>query len=180
MKGVVFVEFLEMVENRFSFEMSDRIIESSNLPSKGVYTSVGTYDYHEILTLVENLSQQTNIPAEDLLKEFGQYLFKRFYEMFPVFFEGVKSSFDFLSRVENYVHLEVKKLYADAELPTFECSFPEPEQLNMKYQSKRNLRYLAEGLIKACIEHYRESCNIEVKTVSGDPLTTLFLITKTA
>ena len=32
MKGVVFTEFLEMVEDRFSPEMADRIIEGPNLP----------------------------------------------------------------------------------------------------------------------------------------------------
>ena len=32
MKGVVFTEFLEMVEDRFSPEMADRIIEGPNFP----------------------------------------------------------------------------------------------------------------------------------------------------
>jgi hypothetical protein len=50
-KGIVFVEFIEMVDNQFSLEMSERLIEMTDLPSKGVYTSVGTYDFNEMLTL---------------------------------------------------------------------------------------------------------------------------------
>jgi len=42
MKGVVFTEFFEFVEGRFSPEIAEQIIESSALPSKGIYTSVGT------------------------------------------------------------------------------------------------------------------------------------------
>lgn len=44
MKGVVFTEFIEMVEGRFGLAMVDRIIEAAQLPSSGVYTAVGTYD----------------------------------------------------------------------------------------------------------------------------------------
>ncbi len=38
-----------MVEDRFSLEIAERLIEESNLDSRGIYTSVGTYDYQEIV-----------------------------------------------------------------------------------------------------------------------------------
>jgi len=44
MKGIIFTEFLEMVEDRFSPEIADRIIEAADLPSGGAYTAIGTYD----------------------------------------------------------------------------------------------------------------------------------------
>jgi len=176
MKGLVFVEFIEMVENGFSIEMSDRLIEMSDLPSNGIYTSVGTYDPQEMVTLVGNLSTLTGIPASDLLKNFGRYLFKRFVESFPNFFKGITSSFVFLSQVNSYVHLEVRKLYEDAELPTFECTSPVSGQLQMKYQSKRNLPDLAEGLILGCIDYYGEQLEVERKSIPGNPLATLFII----
>jgi hypothetical protein len=56
MKGVVFTEFLEMVEGRFGLAMADRIIEAAQLPSSGAYTAVGTYDYTEMVHLVNALS----------------------------------------------------------------------------------------------------------------------------
>ncbi len=42
MKGTVFTEFLEMVENILSPELADLIIEQSDLHSEGAYTSLGT------------------------------------------------------------------------------------------------------------------------------------------
>lgn len=61
MKGIIFTEFLEMVEDRFSPEIADRIIEASDLPSRGVYTAVGTYDHtdrHGVsLTSLKGLSR---------------------------------------------------------------------------------------------------------------------------
>ena len=112
MKGMVFTEFLEMVEDKFSSEVADWIIEQANLRSGGVYTSVGTYDHGEMIELVSCLSKKTGIPSADLVKSFGFYLFDRFHNMYPIYFKGVASSFDFLQRIEDYIHVEVRKLYA--------------------------------------------------------------------
>ena len=48
MKGLVFVEFVEFVEQEYSLEMVDRIIDNSALASGGAYTSVGVYDHREM------------------------------------------------------------------------------------------------------------------------------------
>src|SRR5688572_20439814 len=51
-KGIVFTEFMEMVESSFGLAVTQKILDHSNVPSKGVYTSVGTYDDQELLSLV--------------------------------------------------------------------------------------------------------------------------------
>ena len=175
MKGMVFTEFVEMVENRFSFETAERLLESTDLPSGGVYTSVGTYDHHEMVALVSNLSTMVGVPVPELLKAFGHHLFRRFVESFPKFFEGIGSTFEFLPQVHTYVHLEVKKLYPDAETPSFMCTTPEPGRMIMTYRSDRNLPDLAEGLVLACVEHFGESLTVVRETVGSD---TLFTITR--
>ncbi len=58
MKGIVFTEFLEMVEDKFGLETVDSIIENSNLPSEGIYTSVGTYDFNEMVSLITSLHKK--------------------------------------------------------------------------------------------------------------------------
>jgi hypothetical protein len=176
MKGMVFTEFFELVDAKFSIEVGERLIEMSNLPSQGIYTSVGTYDFQEMVTLVTNLSALSGIPVPDLLKEFGRHLFKYFFFTFPAFFEGIGSSFEFLPRVDDYVHLEVLKLYTDAELPSFSCAMLAPGKMIMTYQSKRNLADLAEGLILECIEHFDESLVVSKEIGRGEPPETKFMI----
>ena len=73
MKGIVFTEFLEMVESTFGLETVDYIITNSDLESKGAYTAVGTYDFGEMLRLVTNLSEKVNSPVDDLLYVYGTY-----------------------------------------------------------------------------------------------------------
>ncbi len=155
MKGLVFTEFMEMVEQTFSADMVDDIIEASALPSGGAYTAVGTYPHSEMVSLVQNLSRQTGVSAPDLIKTFGQYLFGRFIKLYPMFFINTPDAFDFLESIENYVHTEVRKLYPDAELPTFEIIRDGERSLTMIYRSQHPFAALAEGLIEGCLEHYQ-------------------------
>lgn len=75
MKGIVFTEFLEMVESEFGLETVDNIIEKADLPSQGIYTSVATYEFNEMVALVTQLSEEVDLPAGDLIYAFGLYLF---------------------------------------------------------------------------------------------------------
>ena len=179
MKGVVFTEFLEMVEEAYSFEMVDRIIEASELGSGGAYTSVGTYDHRELVQLVVNLGRFTDEPVPDLVRRFGEYMFVRFFQMFPVFFAESDTAFSFLAKVEGYIHIEVRKLYPDAELPSLLCETPEPGRFIMCYRSNRDFADLAHGLILGWIAHFGEQIEVR-READVDPLGTFtrFTLTK--
>ncbi|MHA6480870.1 heme NO-binding domain-containing protein [Paenibacillus sp. strain BS8-2] len=156
MKGIVFTSFLDMVEETFSLSLADDIIESSKLPSGGSYTSLGTYDHAEIIELISQLSARTGVPVAALVKAFGRYLFAVLVQHYPYFIEEHASTFDFLQRLDSYIHVEVRKLYPDAELPAFSFDASVPGTLVMVYSSTRPFADLAEGLINGCIEHYGE------------------------
>lgn len=167
MKGIIFTEFLDMVEEKFSPEIADKIIEASDLSTGGAYTSVGTYHHRELIEMVGHLSEESDIDVVPLVKVFGEHLFGRFVELYPEFFDGVDSCFDFLNLIENHVHVEVRKLYPDAELPTFATQQPKPQTLEMTYKSSRPFAPVAEGLIKGCIAHYQENITLRVEDLSG-------------
>ncbi len=166
MKGVVFTEFLEMAEERFSLEVVDGIIQRANPASGGIYTAVGTYPPAELVNLLSELSTATSTPIPVLLQEFGKHLLHRFVRGFPQFFE-VDSVFTFLQTIDSVVHVEVKKLYPEAELPSFECTPLENGQVTMTYRSPRRLADLAEGLILGSAEHFGETLAIHREDLSG-------------
>jgi hypothetical protein len=180
MKGIVFTEFVEMVETRFSPEMADDLLDTTPLESGGAYTAVGTYDHRELVAMVLNLSERTGVPVPALVKTFGQHLFGRFHILYPVFFEGVSDALEFLSRIEDVIHVEVRKLYPDAELPRFDISRPAHDQLVMIYRSDRHMGDLAEGMIEACIEHYGEPVTLVREVVPDDASAIRFALKKVA
>ncbi len=160
MKGIVFTEFVEMVESVFSPDTMDRVFDRVSLPSGGAYTSVGTYDHSEIVQLAVALSEETNTPVTDLVKAYGEHLFARFTQLYPDYFEGQNDTFAFLHHVENYIHTEVIKLYPDAEIPRFHFQTSSDSELVFDYLSTRHLGDVAEGLLRGCVSHFAE--NIEI------------------
>ena len=168
MKGVVFTEFIEMVESHFSPEMADRIITAARLPSGGAYTAVGTYDHGEMWSLAVELSKASNIPVPELMRSYGRHLFGRFAVSHPRLFEGTKSAFDFLQSLENVIHVEVRKLYPEAEMPHFEVLDRTDTRLVLLYESRRHFADLAEGLMHACAVHFGESIDITREALPVD------------
>ncbi|MES2116670.1 MAG: heme NO-binding domain-containing protein [Pseudomonadota bacterium] len=156
MKGVVFTEFMELVESRMGLEMLDRIITEAALPNDGAYTSVGTYDHAELVRLVGALSHATGMSVPALIHMFGEHLFERFAQGYPALFAEAHNSFDFLCRIDNVIHVEVRKLYPDAELPKLACARTADHELEVLYSSPRGFGDLAEGLIAGCIRHFGE------------------------
>jgi hypothetical protein len=168
MKGIVFREFIAMVESAYSVEVADRIINASNLSSDGAYTSVGTYPHQEMVELVTHLSAETDTSVPDLLYTFGRHLFQRFYLIHPEFVKTQASAFELLRRLDGHIHVEVRKLYIDAELPAFDYEEIGNDEMVFIYRSRRNLADFAQGLIQGCVEHFGESMAIERTDLSDD------------
>ncbi len=169
MKGIVFTEFLEMVEQRFTADLADDIIDAANLPSGGVYTAVGTYPHQEIVALVQALSARSGIGVAELLRGFGQHLFGRFAVAYPGFFTTTHNALSFLAGIEDIIHAEVRKLYPDAELPKFDVEAHTSRQLVLRYRSGRHFEDLAEGLIEGCITHFGGGISVERQQVDRGP-----------
>jgi hypothetical protein len=167
MKGVVFTEFLQMVESRFGADVADGLFEAGGLASGGAYTAVGAYDAGELVLLVGRLSERVGMPAAALVRAFGRYLFGRFAVLYPGLFAGVASAFDFLDRVDGVIHVEVRKLHPQASLPRFETRRTGHGGMEMIYRSQNPFADLAEGLIEGCGEHFGEAIGIRWEPLEG-------------
>ena len=178
MKGIVFTEFLQLVEDKFGLETVDEIIEKSELPSQGVYTSVGTYDFSEMLSLLTHLSDNTKISIDDLLLVYAEHFFSVLAESYPGLIEKYKDPIEMLASIENHIHVEVMKIYPDAELPTFEIIEKTNNSLIMIYKSSRAMYYFGLGLMNKTFEHFNSSAEIVLEKLKEDGTEVKFIITK--
>ena len=160
MKGIIFIHFLDMVETEFGDEVLDDIIEQCDLPSEGAYTSVGYYSHEEIVDLTTALSNRVNISIPDLLAAFGSFLFGGLYKSAPQIVKFADNAFDLMANIESVIHTDVKKLYPDAELPTFNILSHSTQKLEMVYTSTRHFDDLTEGLIKGCLAYFKENATV--------------------
>jgi len=159
MKGVVFTEFLELVEKEFGLEVVQRIIDECDLATGGVYTSVGTYSHKEMFKMVGKLSEIKDIPIPALLNIYGEYFFTTLSRDYPKFMEQ-PNLFSFLESIETYIHPEVLKLYPEAELPSFDSDIKSEKEMTLDYSSSRKMSDLAVGLIKGAANYYNEEVDI--------------------
>ncbi len=177
MKGIVFTEFLGLVESQWGMDMVDEIIDACDLPSGGAYTAVGTYDHKEIVDLSLELSRRTEIPLPGLLRVFGVHLFGALARGYPALVDRSTDVLSFLEQVENHIHVEVIKLYPDAELPRFVTQRLSEHRLEMLYQSGRHFEDLCLGLIEGAAAHFGSTLQIHRETRADGEM---FLIEKTA
>lgn len=177
MKGVIFTEFLDFVGASYGDDTVDDIIDASDLPSGGAYTAVGTYDHAEMVSLCTALSERTGAPASDLVRGFGSHLSCTFAKGYPAFFARSGNFFDFLESIEAHIHVEVRKLYPDAELPTFKVEERTPTRMVLHYRSPRRMGDLAEGLILGSASQFGVKAQVQASPVEGsDGQATRFVI----
>ena len=177
MKGIVFTEFLDLVEDKFGLEMVDTLLANSELPSNGVYTAVGTYSFAEMVSLLTNLNKETGIAIDDLLLVYGEHFFSVVKKSYPEFLLQFKDPFDMLGSIENHIHVEVIKIYPDAELPTFEILKHTGNELVMIYTSSRAMHSFGKGLMNKTFEHFNQKATILVEKLNDQGTEVKFSIT---
>ena len=171
MKGIVFTEFVALVEETWGLKCVDDLIGIVNPESGGAYTSVGTYKYAELVSYITALSERTGIDASTLILTFGKYLAKAFMKQYPGYFRDAGDLFSLLKSIDNHIHIEVQKLSPNAMLPSITYEEQDENTLILHYQSQRQLADLAHGLILSCAEFYATEIDIERISISSIPIT---------
>lgn len=179
MKGVVFTEFFTFIEEVAGYEMVDHLIENTNPKSGGVYTSVGTYSHQELVMYLLEYCKVSHQEPPAVLRLFGKHMFRIFQSKYSHFFSPDLVLFDFLKSLDSYIHVEVLKLYPDAQLPSFETVAESESMLKLVYRSERHLGDFAYGLFEATIAHFGEKATLEMNEISSDGSAVEFVITKT-
>lgn len=170
MKGVLFREFLDLLESEFGMETLDTVltIAAPNLATNGAYTSVGTYPHQELLALVEATVGHTGANLDNMLNAYGERLMQSFESSHPSFFTAHKDLLSFLMNVEDQMHAGVRKLYSDARPPTLDVSQVDAASLKLCYRSLRPLSIVVQPLILAAAKRYKTKVELVQIDVSAD------------
>ena len=162
MKGFIFTEFLRFVEVSHNLEMVDEMITNSNLPSKGIYSAFNSYDFNELVSMLSFVCAKTKVPVEVLLEEFGKFVFPYLIGKHSYIIKEYKNPLDLIAGIETHIHMQVKILYEDAELPTFSVAEKTKTSLSLIYTSSRGLTYFAIGLMKETLDFFKVKGKIDM------------------
>lgn len=174
MKGTIFVELVNMAEDAFGEDVVDQVLDKADLENGGAFTAVGNYPCSELVKIVVAFSEQSGISPETLQRMFGHWMLKHFVEHYSEFFSGKDDSFSLLEAVDGEIHVEVKKLYPEAELPVFATDRVAGDRLKLTYSSPRPLVEFCHGMIEASLERYNQTAKIDRCPVAHQPNATTF------
>jgi len=169
MRGVIFTEFIQLVEEKFGVVMADEVLSTPGLTDGGAYTSVGQYPHTEMLAMVGALSERSGIPANDLCVVFGEWLFPKLARNFEFAVKQHTDAFTFLSSLDGLIHVEVRKLYPQAELPQVPVTKLDERELVLEYRSKRPFADVAEGLLRGTLAWFGERAELRREPLEQDP-----------
>ncbi|MGB0697514.1 MAG: heme NO-binding domain-containing protein [Rhodospirillaceae bacterium] len=178
MLGVVFTEFVELVETAFSQDLADDVLDEAKTSTDGAFTAVGNYPFDDMVALVTTLSAKTGVSVPDLLETFGQHLFGKLAEGHGELMDPSMTLFDMLASIHGHIHVEVKRLYPDAELPAFSVLSRTEDSMVLHYESSRRLEHLAKGLILGAAKQYDTAISVEMAEV--DPTSVHITLTHAA
>jgi len=164
MKGIIFTEFLDIVETTFGLEICQQMLDHAS--DDGVYTNVGSYDHRALVQLIHALSKITDTPVEILQEAYGEAVFTHLFNTLPNLSNQQHDTFSFIKSVESHIHIEVKKLYPDATPPHFEFLSETEHQMIMDYKSARCLSHVCLGLIKGCAKYFNQTVQITMEPMN--------------
>jgi hypothetical protein len=81
-----------------------------------------------------------------------------------------------LESIEKHIHLEVQKLYPDAQLPDIQVVQSDEKQMTLLYRSPRCLAPLASGLIQGALDHFSEQGRITTEPLNAEGSEVRFVV----
>lgn len=169
MKGIIFTNFLTFVETTHGTAILQRTMKKAGgIDKGGVYIATQTYPYEELFQLAGNLSAQTGVTLAQTFEDFGEYLFSNLARMFSSFFAPDETLFSFLQKLEDHIHVEVRKRYPDANLPSFTFEPIDAQNLRMIYNSERAMSDFGIGLIKGAATWFNREVFVGKKDLTPD------------
>lgn len=161
MKGVIFNSVAEAVIEFGGEQLWDDLLEKAGLT--GVYTSLGSYDDAELLTLVKVAADALGKTIEETTEFVGELVFPHLSGRHRNLIANHTSTVSLLCELNDVIHPEVLKLYPDAAVPDFQTLLVDGNHLQLLYRSDRQLPALAAGLIRGAANLYQEDVKIDIE-----------------
>lgn len=147
MKGLLFTELLEMVEEDFGYSTANAMVLGANLSSGGVYTASRTYHRAEMSVLFEQLQGHTGLPFEQLSAAFGGHLCRRITQAYPQHKAYVNRIFAMISKRSG--------------TPVFQYVSNGNGRLTVLYNPYAKAACLTDGLLKGYLHCLQQLSGVE-------------------
>lgn len=157
MKGLIFNLLEEFLVARCGETEYELILANCELitAEPSLMVGPGSYPDQDFTAIIASAANRLGLSSDELFQEVGRAVIPLLAARYPQFFSPSKHPREFFASLNFIHHLEVKKLYKDAELPRFRCENKADGSLLINYLSSRRLCHFFSGLINGVADYYQ-------------------------
>ncbi len=170
MHGIIFNQLQKFVRENHGPETLSKIKEEAGVGGK-FYDVSKAHPDEDIFRLIDAACKVLNVEKEALLEAFGNFIAPGLLKTYQTYIKPEWNSLDLLEHVETTMHKVVRISDDQATPPELVIKRISPDEVEIKYYSKRKMVSLGIGIIKAIATHYKE--NLSISKVANNGATTL-------
>ncbi|WP_210461976.1 heme NO-binding domain-containing protein [Rufibacter roseolus] len=167
MHGSIFVLLKRFVEGTYDYSTWVRLLEKVGVEHAS-YQMQGMYPTDELFAIVHQASEDTGIPAYELMEQYGEFLVPDLLLVYKKYIKPEWRTYEMLLNTEKSMHGAVKKEDSRTSPPKLLVTQQGENRLVIDYYSKRRMCGVAVGIIKGIAKYYGESDMVTVTRMS-DP-----------
>ncbi len=168
MHGSVLKGLKDFVIARHGEDGWDAVREAAGVPGR-IYVPVAEYPDEEVMDLVAAGVEVTDVPTDELLGAFGEFLVGPLVETYGVHVDGEWDGLELVANVEEHIHEALrKKRTSDIRPPAIGARREGEDRVVVHYGSDRELCELAKGLVRGVGDYYDERYEVDERQCMKD------------
>ncbi len=169
MKGFFLDEFLNFLEERYSWRMAEDVVESAGVESGGLYLWLNDYPSAEFERLLRATAELSGRDAREIARDFGRHLFAYLQRRFPELISGTRDSFSFLTQLPTRLALKFDYWFKQDNQPSV-LVMSERGRLHIRLRASPWQVMVAAGLVDGALSCFRDAELDDVRlTTEGEP-----------
>lgn len=160
MKGTVVVTWLNSIKSLYGENVLSKALSKNSWAQERVINPLEDIEDNSIFEIINTVGQIVNKPTELVWKEIGKTNIESFQKWFPSYFE--RYSLKSFLIVMDEVHAQLTKMIPGAKPPRLIATEISPNEIELKYSSKRGLYDYFLGLLEGSAEFFKEKLTYDI------------------
>ncbi|GGK82465.1 hypothetical protein GCM10011405_32770 [Rufibacter glacialis] len=160
MHGSIFVLLKRYVESTYDYSTWRRLLEKVGV--NHTYQMQEMYPTDELFAIVHQASEDTGIPAYDLMERYGEFLVPDLLLVYKKYIKAEWRTYEMLLNTEEAMHGAVKKEDGRTTPPKLLVTKQGENRLIIDYHSKRRMAGVAVGIVRGIAKYYGEAEKVTV------------------
>jgi predicted hydrocarbon binding protein len=160
MQGLIFQQLKEFIRKKLGLGFWDDIRKQAGVETT-LYASVQAYPDKELLSLIRVMAERLGLPTQPMLEEFGRFFVPHFIQSRSYLIDPKWGYLDLLEHGPEILRQVEKRSLPGSDPAFLESTRNSPDQLTMRYSSKRKLCAFIKGILHGLAKHYQVRVEIE-------------------